>query len=215
MVRRSAAVLPLVALLTVAAACAPAASSSPSPSESPTAPASPSSPAASTAPPASSAPPASESPEPTSALGPFSCTFPVTAAASSTPGPTGAPAQAVPSDVRVGQHPDYDRIVFEYSGTTLPGLSIEQVSPPFTLDPSGLPLTVNGSSFLRIRLDPVAQVYAGSTSFAVGYPYLKDLERQGDYEGVQTWIAGFGAPVCVRVFTLSSPTRLVIDVQHA
>ncbi len=117
--------------------------------------------------------------------------------------------------VRVGQHPDYDRIVFEYGGATLPGLRIEQVSPPFTLDPSGLPLTVNGASFVRLRLEPVAQAYTGPTSFAVGYPFLKDLERQSDFEGIQAWIAGFGAPVCVRVFTLGSPTRLVIDVQHA
>ena len=35
------------------------------------------------------------------------------------------------SDVRVGTHPGYDRIVFEFAGTDLPQLTVARAYPPF------------------------------------------------------------------------------------
>lgn len=146
---------------------------------------------------------------PTEALGPFSCTLPILMTGSAS-----GSTQAQPTAVRVGTHAGYDRIVFEYGGAVTPSLRIQAVSPPFTHDPSGLPMTVAGSSFLQITLEGIVVGYTGTTDFKVSYPVLVELARQGEYEGVQSWIVGLNKTTCVRVFQLSSPTRLVIDLQQ-
>ncbi len=158
-----------------------------------------------------SAPPSvgpTSAPEPTDALGPFTCALPVTLA-----GTASGEVQAQPTAVRVGTHPGYDRIVFEFGTSTSPALRIEAAKPPFTHDPSNLPMTVAGSSFVRIRLDGVQVGYTGKTDFAAAYPELVQLSEQGDFEAIQSWIAGLAKPGCVRVFTLSSPQRIVVDIE--
>jgi hypothetical protein len=122
--------------------------------------------------------------------------------------------QAHLSAVLIGTHSTYDRIVFQYSGTLFPSLLVETASLPFTRDPSGLPMTVTGTSFVRIRLQGVRVGYSGRTNFVVSHPELMQLSRQGDFEAIQTWIAGLVKPGCVKVFGLSSPQRLVVDIAH-
>jgi hypothetical protein len=146
---------------------------------------------------------------PSVATGSYTCSFPVTL-----PGTAAGPSQAVPTAVRIGKHGDYDRIVFEYSGTVLPALEISAVSPPFTHDPSGLSMTVAGSSFVRIRLEGVKSGVAMRTSFVVNFPTLTQVRNQGDFEAVQSWIAGLTKPGCVHVSVLAAPARIVIDLQH-
>ncbi len=146
---------------------------------------------------------------PSAAGGSYTCSFPVTL-----PGTAAGPSQAVPTAVRIGKHGDYDRIVFEYSGAVLPALEISAVTPPFTHDPSGLSMTVPGSSYVRIRLDGVKSGVAGRTAFLVQFPTLTELSRQGDFEAAQSWIAGLTRPGCVHVSVLSAPARIVIDLQH-
>jgi hypothetical protein len=148
--------------------------------------------------------------EPTDGLGPFGCE-PV-----HSPG-TGAFTNI--TDVRVGTHAEYDRIVFEFSDG-LPEFTIEPASPPFTRDASGLPLIVNGNAFWRIWLNGATKLsqtggitYSGPTEFVV-QSQLVHLIEGGDFEAVSTWYAGTGATACVRVLTLSAPDRLVIDLEH-
>jgi len=159
-----------------------------------------------TASPASSGPSAAATPSGSSLTG-FACGLPVTVA-----GTASGPNQARPTTVRLGSHAGYDRIVFEYLGTTMPAVRIERVQPPFTHDPSGLPLRVKGDSFVRIRLDGVAPTYTGAVDFVLAGPEVIEMVRQGDYEGVQSWIVGLHRPACVRISELRSPARLVIDI---
>ena len=70
---------------------------------------------------------------PADGLGPFTCGLPISRAASGTGLPPGSLAQ--PTTARVAGQSGYDRIVFEYSGTALPSLSVTSVTPPFTTDP--------------------------------------------------------------------------------
>jgi len=56
------------------------------------------------------------------------------------------------TDVRVGTHPGYDRIVFEFAGSGRPQLTVAVASPPFVGDASGQPVTVAGSAFLTLKL---------------------------------------------------------------
>jgi hypothetical protein len=115
--------------------------------------------------------------------------------------------------VRVGTHTGYDRVVWEVTGTGLPAVQISQVQPPFTHDPSDLPMTVAGSSFLLVRLEGVATAYDGPQDLKPGYALLEEVAMQGHFEGISTWIIGLSRATCIRVTVLSSPTRLVVDLQ--
>ncbi len=190
----------VLAALAVAACGGPAATVAPSAST-----------PATTAPSQSAAPVATATPTalPSAASSGYTCSLPITQ-----PGTAAGAVQAVPTAVRIGKHADYDRIVFEYSGTVLPSLEISSVKPPFLRDPSNLSMTVAGSSFLRIRLEGVKSGVAGRTSFLVQFPVLTQVARQGDFEAVQSWIAGLTKAGCVHVSVLAAPARIVIDIQH-
>ena len=132
------------------------------------------------------------------------------------------------SDVRVGAHEGYDRIVFEFE-KGIPALDVKVGKPPFTKDPSGLPLEVAGDVFLVFTLrggtavTPNGRVtYDGPTDFTPGFtpdhPPLVQFVQAGDFEAQSEWVAGLTKPVgmtepdCIRVFALSDPDRLVIDL---
>jgi hypothetical protein len=165
---------------------------------------------------ASGAEPTTPAPEPTTALDPFDCELPASLPA------TIDRAQIV--DVRVGTHPDgapgYDRIVFEFENG-IPEVDLREGTPPFTQDPSGLPLAVDGDAFLVLVMHGGTAVtaegtltYEGRTDFSPAFPTLTQLKEAGDFEAVSEWVIGMTGPACHRLFTLDSPSRLVIDLQH-
>jgi hypothetical protein len=200
-----------IVLLAVLAGCAPIALE-PSAEPTPTATASPSA-----SPSASAASPVPTAPEPTVGLVPFDCALPVEMPATVN--------RAQIADVRVGSHgagsTGYDRIVFEFLGPGIPEVTLRAGTPPFTHDPSGLPLSVQGSSFLVLVLHGATAItpdgkmtYTGLTDFKPGFPTLTEFTEAGDFEAVSEWVAGLTGPSCNRVFVLKNPTRLVIDLQH-
>jgi hypothetical protein len=153
-------------------------------------------------------------PVPSDDLGAFSCDLPIVDDA------TVARAQIV--DARVGRHVDYDRVVFEFA-EGLPEFTLDRAEPPFTQDASGLPIEVEGTSFLRLvmrggtkQTEDGTSSYDGPTDFDPGFPMLVDLVEGGDFEAQSTWYLGLSGPACVRVMRLvgegGSP-RLVIDVE--
>jgi len=166
---------------------------------------------------AATASPGSPAPEPTADLTPFNCNLPASLPA------TVDRAQIL--DVRVGSHgagpSGYDRMVFEFKGPGIPKVTLRAGTPPFTQDPSGLPLPVRGSSFLVLVLHGATGItpegtitYTGPTDFTPGLPALTEFRQAGDFEAVSEWVAGLAGPSCHRLFVLQNPTRLVIDVQH-
>jgi hypothetical protein len=121
------------------------------------------------------------------------------------------------TDVRVGTHPGYDRIVFEFAGTALPQLTAAIAQPPFVEDASGQPVSVPGNAFVSLKLFHASgyPTYSGPDSFSPNYPNLVALVNSGDYEGYVTWIAGLrnSDSTCFTVSTLTGPTRIVVDIQ--
>lgn len=124
-------------------------------------------------------------------------------------------------DVRVGTHSGYDRIVFEYAGDYVPRVEVRIAEEPFTRDPSGLPMTVNGSPVYEIVITGGTKVdvsgsatYTGPTDFQPGYKQVYQLTERGDFEAVNSWYLGVNGGTCLRVFPLTGPSRIVIDVQH-
>jgi hypothetical protein len=158
--------------------------------------------------------PESVEPMPSDELGAFSCELPVIEDATV--------ARAIITDVRVGAHADYDRVVFEFADG-LPEITLDRATPPFTQDASGLPVEVDGSSFLRLTmrggtkqtLDNTSS-YDGPTDLDPGFPLLIDLVEGGDFEAQSTWYLGLDGEACVRVLLLTDDgaPRLVIDLEH-
>lgn len=103
----------------------------------------------------------------------------------------------------------------------MPGYSLEYVRPPLTQMPSDLPMEVPGSTFMELVLQGGTKldedfnlVYDGPTRFEPGFPMLIALYERGDFEAVSSWYVGVDREPCIRVFTLTDPPRLVIDLQH-
>lgn len=158
--------------------------------------------------------PPSSDPVPSDELGPFSCELPVVDDATV--------ARAQITDVRVGAHADYDRVVFEFANG-LPEFTLDRATPPFRHDATGMPVEVDGSSFLRLTMrngtkqtEDNTSSYDGPIEFHPGFSTLIDLVEGGDFEAQSTWYLGLASEACVRVLRLidDGAPRLVIDVEH-
>jgi len=150
--------------------------------------------------------------EPTESLPAFACAPSVTIASTTD--------RAQITDVRVGTHDGYDRIVFEFA-SGLPQTVIKPVLAPLYADPSGLEVDVTGTAFLQVvmtggtKVSPSGGVtYAGPTNFEPDFDQLAQLIEAGDFEAVSTWYLGLKTGGCIRVLTLPDPSRLVIDIEH-
>lgn len=144
--------------------------------------------------------------------------FPVHTAAD-TAAPS-ADALLTVSDVAVGTHEDYDRVVLTLGGTGTPGWRVEYVDAPVD-DPSDQPLDVAGTAFLQVLVDGTGYPYdtgvaewAGSPLRPSGLPQIREVDQRGVFEGQTQLFVGLDHQAPYRVFALTGPTRLVIDVQH-
>jgi hypothetical protein len=123
--------------------------------------------------------------------------------------------------VRVAHQPGFDRIVFEFAPQAggvahIPAYTVSrQASAQFVKDPSGQPVTMRGSAGLRIVFHGASGAisYTGSRDQTPNLPVVQEVEQLGDFEAVLSWGAGLSRASCLRVLELSTPTRLVIDVQ--
>jgi hypothetical protein len=132
-------------------------------------------------------------------------------------------------DVRVGSHAGFDRVVFEFEApdaksrgeTGIPRFVIKAAKPPFTEDPSDLPIDVEGGAFARIVLQGASgydfdgnATYDGTRRLMPGYETLTDVVQGGDFEATMTWIFGLTQRSCWQIQELHNPDRLVIDFHH-
>ena len=127
--------------------------------------------------------------------------------------------------VRVGRNPGFERIVFEFAGSSRPGYRVQWVDPPITADGSGEVVQVDGDAHLEIVMQPASGVDLSAPQLTVVYggpdrvpvagqtKVITDLVRTGDFEAVLTWVAGTTDRVPFRVITLADPTRIAIDLQ--
>jgi hypothetical protein len=131
-----------------------------------------------------------------------------------------AGGQPVPSAlitaVRAASHPGYDRLVVEFS-TMGPGrISITpQQNATFVNSPRGNSVTIAGRAGLLvvIRGADAHTSYAGPITFKPNGLAIVEVRTVEDFEGQVGFALGLAKSPCYRAFTLSSPTRLVIDVQ--
>jgi hypothetical protein len=132
---------------------------------------------------------------------------------------TGGSPAGVPSAitaVRTGAHEGYDRFVVELGGDPLQQYEVRpQAAPTFTRDPRGDAVTLEGSRGVLVVLRGASNhvAFSGPTDLFPALPAIREARLTGDFEGVVSWALGVNGPGFVRVQTLTSPSRLVVDVQ--
>lgn len=147
-------------------------------------------------------------------------TPPFPADTSADTGTASADAHLTVSDVAVGAHDGYDRVVLTLGGTGSPGWRAEYVDSPVD-DPSDQVVPVTGNAFLRVVIDGSGYPqdtgvteWSGSPLRPVGLTQVREVNVRGVFEGQTLAFVGLDHVAAFRVFALVDPTRLVIDVQH-
>lgn len=127
---------------------------------------------------------------------------------------------AVLRDVRAASQDGFDRVVFEFEGSAVPGYHVEYVDRPVIQCGSGEPVEVAGDGWLEVRMIPAqahteeGQPTAGERERRLSLPVLKELQSTCDFEAHVTWVLGVASPNRYRVLELSNPARLIVDVRH-
>lgn len=125
-------------------------------------------------------------------------------------------AEIVLTDVRVAEHESYDRIVLEFSGAGTPGWAVNYVDEA-VLDGSGEVVTLGGDAILDIYASdttwPASDYYSGRRRLEAENGGVTDVYVVGTFEGYTQVLAGIDdTPVPFRVFALTDPSRLVVDI---
>jgi hypothetical protein len=124
------------------------------------------------------------------------------------PGISPAPLTAVSA----GQHPCFDRLVFQLNGPVA-GYNLHY--GPVLTEGQGLPLALRGGASLDIVL--YAPANPSNVVNVSGFRTFRQVADGGSFEGYTTIGLGVRARLPFRVFTLPGPghqSRIVVDVAH-
>lgn len=116
------------------------------------------------------------------------------------------------SAVRAGRHDCFDRLVFE--GTA--AFNVVEYVSQVTTDGAGDPVPLAGGAFLQVGLlvPGDSPRYSGPMPNVSGFPTLRQAKEAGTFEGYESFGVGVRTRLPFRVFVLSSPPRVVLDVAH-
>ncbi|WP_280338781.1 AMIN-like domain-containing (lipo)protein [Nocardia neocaledoniensis] len=137
-------------------------------------------------------------------------------------GDASAGAALTVTDIRLGHHEGFDRVVFTLGGTGTPGWQVEYTGSAVQ-DGSGKPVEVDGNSILEVRIlgsaypfDSTVPPYAGPDPVTdPSVPGITGVYKALVYEGsTQSFIGVTAAEPAFAVSTLSNPTRLVVDIAN-
>lgn len=151
---------------------------------------------------------------------------PAAATATSLPGAApGAPRVAATAAatpllvaVRAASHPGYDRVVWQFKG----GLPANRQATYVTTlmgHGSGLPIRIAGSAILQVTMsfanahNPITGTSTAPDRLVVGLPNAIELVKCGDFEAHVTYGVGLAKRQTFRLFTLTNPSRVVLDVR--
>lgn len=112
--------------------------------------------------------------------------------------------------VRAGRNDCYDRLVFDVNGAA-PGWSVRYVDTVFS-EGKGDPLPVTGGAKLEVVVRSLSDTNVMPN--VSGFSTFRSVVYGGSFEGQTTVGLGVRARLPFRVFTLSNPSRVVLDVAH-
>jgi hypothetical protein len=123
-------------------------------------------------------------------------------------------------DVRTGTHAGFDRVVFEFNGSTMPGYELEYVDKPVRQCGSGNVVKMAGDGWLRVKFTPAnAHTEEGKPTVLKRemypkYPNIIDIKSICDFEAEVAWVIGVKSPKEYRILELLNPTRVVVDIKQ-
>ncbi|MCB7137929.1 AMIN-like domain-containing (lipo)protein [Cellulosimicrobium marinum] len=132
-----------------------------------------------------------------------------------------ADAMLTVTDVRVGHHDGYDRVVLELGGTGAPGWRVEYVDEPRD-DGSGNAVDVDGDAYLQVMISGSGYPFdTGVEEFDTSTPVpgpedgeIEEVLLRGVFEGyTQAFVGVDDERRPFRAFALEDPARVVVDVR--
>lgn len=127
-------------------------------------------------------------------------------------------ARVTVSDIRLGRHDGFDRVVFEVGGTGTPGWDVRYVDQA-TSQGSGDPVEVAGDAVLQVTLtgmgypyDTGVEEYAGGPLSAGETQVVTEVVFDATFEGTTVAFVGTAGRTPFRVYALDSPARVVVEV---
>ncbi|MEQ1699286.1 MAG: hypothetical protein ABMA25_04205 [Ilumatobacteraceae bacterium] len=123
-------------------------------------------------------------------------------------------------DIRIGDHPCYERVVIELAGAgDFPGWSTEYVNGPVRLGESDEFVEIGGDATLLVRMGmwmPTMEGdgYSGPTDISpTTVDHIVELRQTENWEGMTIWAIGVDEEYPFTVTMQHAPERLVIDFQ--
>ena len=117
---------------------------------------------------------------------------------------------------RAGEQGGYDRFVLQFD-PVVPSYTVKrQAKPEFPLGASGQTVTLSGTAGVLVTVHSAtgATTFTGSMDLIhPEFQVLKEARQTQDFEGYVSWGLGLSRPACMRVFTLTDPARLVVDLR--
>lgn len=114
--------------------------------------------------------------------------------------------------VEVGSVPGADVVTFTFGPPLRAGArsnaEVSEVRPPFAQGASGLPLEVDGTSFIWVKFDALVlfddtgeATLATEREFRPDLPIVRHVINSEEFEGVSSWFIGYDGPSCVTIQT--------------
>ena len=127
------------------------------------------------------------------------------------------------TDVRLGRHEGFERLVFEFDEAA-PEYRIEYTDGPVTESPSGNEIEVEGDTYLSVTMSPATsfdrsedtpeETYEGPDRLGSDDTLaIEEIVRTEDFENVTSWVVGMDDALPFGAIILDNPFRLVIDIR--
>ena len=134
-------------------------------------------------------------------------------------GQPSAGAQVTVTEIRIGRHDHFDRVVFEVGGTGTPGWDVRYVDAASSQG-SGAPIEVAGDEILQVTVTAVGyptetgvEEWSGPDPLSVGATeVVTEVVWDTTFEGTSVAFVGASEKVAFRVYLLESPARIVLEV---
>ncbi len=123
------------------------------------------------------------------------------------------------TDIRIGRHDGFDRVVFEADGTGTPGWDVRYVDAAQSQG-SGDAIEVEGGAVLQVTItgvgipaDTGVEEYSGPDRLSSGdTEVVTEVVWDSTFEGTSVAFAGVTEETPFRVYLLEDPARVVLEV---
>ncbi len=123
------------------------------------------------------------------------------------------------TDIRIGRHDGFDRVVFETDGAGTPGWDVRYVDSAESQG-SGDDIEVDGGAILRVTISGVGipadtgvEEYSGPDRLSAGdAEVVTEVVWDSTFEGTSVAFAGVTEETPFRVYLLEDPARVVLEV---